>query len=137
MIQHLSHALVALAVIISAGCGTVNTVNTRTAPAETTIPYVTQVNDALSSLSLKAKDVRLVPTPGGVLKAQIDVANDDLRTRSFNYRVDWLDQSGTVIDAQTSVWQSRSVASGGMITISAVAPSPSATDFRMQVRASI
>ena len=136
MSQYLAHALVALVVIIPVGCGTVNTVSTRTAPAETAIPYVTQVNDALSGLSLKAKDVRLVRTPGGVLKAQIDVANDDLRTRSFNYRIDWIDQSGTVIDAQTSVWQPRSVASGGMVTISAVAPSPLATDFRMQVRAS-
>ena len=73
------------------GCGTVNSVSTRGTTASTSVPYTQQINDALSGLFLKAKDVRLVRTPGDVLKAQVDIANDGLATRHFSYKFDWLD----------------------------------------------
>jgi len=116
------------------GCGTVNSVSTRGTTASTSIPYTQQINDALSGLFLKAKDVRLVRTPGDVLKAQVDIANDGLATRHFSYKFDWLDQDGTTIDSKLSTWQQKEIAAGGMDTITAVAPIPQATDFRLQVR---
>ncbi len=116
------------------GCGTVNSVSTRGTTASTSVPYTQQINDALSGLFLKAKDVRLVRTPGDVLKAQVDIANDGLSTRHFSYKFDWLDQVGSTIDSKLSTWQQKEIAAGGMDTITAVAPTPQATDFRLQVR---
>jgi uncharacterized protein YcfL len=122
-------------VVALAGCGTVNTVSTRTEPSANAKPYVQQVNAALDSLSLKARDVRLSRTRGGNFEAQVDVANDDFRTRNLSYRFDWLDGAGNVLQAVSSDWRQATIASGGSVTISSVAPTADAADFRLQLRA--
>ena len=121
---------------VLAACGTVNTVSTREGPSASSVPYIKQINDSIDSIFLNATDVRRVLTPGGVLKAQVDIANDDFRTRRFAYRFEWLDQAGTVLESRLSSWEQKEIPSGGMTTLSSVAPSKTATDFRLQVRAS-
>ena len=133
--QSIRPSILATFLLVTA-CGTVNTVSTRTEPATTSRPAVTQVNALLTAVFVKAKDVRVFPTKSGLLEAQIDVANDDFRTRSFNYRFEWLDGSGNLIRSVTAVWDSASIPAGGQSTISSVAPTTDAADFRLQVRAS-
>ena len=125
-------ALAALCTI--AGCGTVNTTSTRTEPAKTAVPAHTRVNDLLSQIFLSCKEVRMQPTKGGPLEVQVDVENNGFSYRSFAYRFDWVDANGSVIPSMTSQWKSTNVPSGGSTVIRSVAPSESATDFRLQVR---
>lgn len=120
--------------LLAAGCGTVNTVSTRTARSQDSIPAHTRVNDLLTQVFLHARDVRLFRTEGGILEAQVDVANDDFRTRGFSYRFDWLNERGSVIESPMAVWKTARVPAGGATTISSVAPDMSATDFSLQVR---
>ena len=122
---------------LAGGCGTVNTVSTRTTPANDQVDDLKiQINDLLTDFFLKCTDVRMFRTPGGSLEAQVDVANDDFRQRRFAYRFSWLDPRGNTIASTMSVWKPASVASGGSITISSVAPTSDATDFTLQVRRS-
>jgi uncharacterized protein YcfL len=139
MHNHRQSRFIILAAAVSStlllvACGTVNTVSTRTEKATTSVPYHTQVNDALADIFLKATDVRLVRTPGGVLKAQIDVANDGFRTRHFHYQVEWLDANGTLVESVLNNWRQAQVYSGGAVTLTALAPTPECTDFRLKVR---
>ena len=120
-----------------AGCGSVNTVSTRTAPAEDSLDHVTvQVNDVLSDIFLHSTDVRMFRTRGGPYEAQVDVANDDIRQRRFAYRFTWLSPAGNVVPSQMSVWKTASIPSGGSSTIRAIAPNDSASDFRLEIRRS-
>jgi len=128
----LAAALAATSILVA--CGTVNTVSTRTERASTSVPYHTQVNDAFANIFLKATDVRLVRTQGGVLKAQIDVANDGFRTRHFSYQVEWLDANGTLVESVMNNWRQAQVYSGGSVSLTALAPTPECTDFRLKVR---
>lgn len=123
-----------LAIIAGAGCGSVNTTYTRTTPADTAVPARTQVNDLLTQIFLKAGEVRMFPSKGGPLEVQVDVINDGFSYRGFSYRFDWVDRSGNMIPSQTSVWKTASVPSGSSITIRSIAPTETATDFRLQVR---
>ena len=128
-------AMASLTVALALGaCGSVNTTYTRTTPADTSMPAKTQVNDVLTQIFLKAGEVRMFPSKGGPLEVQVDVINDGFSYRSFSYRFDWVDRSGNVIPSQTSVWKSTSVPSGSSVTIRSIAPTETATDFRLQVR---
>jgi hypothetical protein len=127
--------LAVLAALCSiAGCGTVNTTSTRTEPAKTAVTAQTRVNDLLTEIFLSCKEVRMQPTKGGPLEVQVDVENNGFSYRTFAYRFDWVDASGSVIPSMTSQWKSTNVPSGGSTVIRSVAPSESATDFRLQVR---
>ncbi len=127
----ISSIIVALAL---GACGSVNTTYTRTTPADTSVPAQTQVNDLLTQIFLKAGEVRMFPSKGGPLEVQVDVINDGFSYRAFSYRFDWVDRSGNMIPSQTSVWKTANVPSGSSVMIRSIAPTETATDFRLQVR---
>ena len=137
--MNLSKSLLAAGVaciLASAGCGTVNTVTATAGETPGAVDYRSQINDLLTDLFLSAEAVRFGPTAGGNYEVQVTVANKDFRQRSFAYRFDWLDRNGMVIDAVTSTWESASVASGGTIVISSVAPDRATRTFQLQTRRS-
>ncbi len=115
-------------------CGTVNTTSTRGGPGEDAVAVREDVNDALSRLFLHATEVRVFRNDAGTLEAQVDVANDDFRTRRFLYRFEWLDDRGNVISSRNAVWHSASAPAGGSTVLRSTALTPEATDFRLQVR---
>ena len=120
--------------LVLGACGSVNTTYTRTTPADTSVPAQTQVNDLLTQIFLRAGEVRMFPSKGGPLEVQVDVINDGFSYRAFSYRFDWVDRSGNMIPSQTSVWKTANVPSGSSVMIRSIAPSETATDFRLQVR---
>ena len=135
--NRLSSSVILAATLCMGSCGTVNTVSTRTKPSDASISTThKQINDLLTEIFLHAKDVRLAPTPGGPLQAQIDVANDGFHYRNFAYKFQWYDSQGMQISSQMSPWKPASVPAGGSITLSSVAPSSAATDFSLQIRRS-
>lgn len=76
----------------------------------------------------------MFPSKGGPLEVQVDVINDGFSYRAFSYRFDWVDRSGNMIPSQTSVWKTANVPSGSSVMIRSIAPTETATDFRLQVR---
>ena len=126
-----------IAAIALGGCGSVNTVSTRTtATTDSVEPLRKQINDVLTDFFLHCTDVRLSRTQGGPLQAQVDVANDDFRYRRFAYRFTWMDPNGNTIASPISVWKSASIASGGSKTLMSVAPNDIAADFSLEIRRS-
>ncbi len=123
--------------LVLGACGSVNTTYTRTTPADTSVPAQTQVNDLLTQIFLKAGEVRMFPSKGGPLEVQVDVINDGFSYRAFSYRFDWVDRSGNMIPSQTSVWKTANVPSGSSVMIRSIAPTETATDFRLQVRRAV
>lgn len=129
-------ALAALCLLLPA-CGSVNTTGTRTERrGEESVVVRRDINDLLSALAIKTREVRMYRNDSGTLEAQVDMANDGFRTRRFSYRFEWLDDRGNVIPNQNTAWKAASIASGGFHMISATALTPEAADFRLQVRRS-
>ena len=121
--------------LLLAGCGSVNTYRATAGaePGKTT--YESQINDALTSIFLKAEAVRFARTQGGPYQVQVTVANDDFRYRRFAYRFEWMDADGMLVDSG-STWQTATIASGGTAVISSVAPNDTCETFQLQTRRS-
>lgn len=133
----LVHALMLSAVLLT-GCGTVNTVSTRSSEAADTLHDTRRgINDLLTEIFLHCTAARMYESePSGHLEAQIDVANDGFSTRTFAWKIVWLDARGNVIDSITNVWEGTSVSAGASVTLTSLAPRADATDFTFQLRRS-
>ena len=65
---------------------------------------------------------------------QVSGYNKATSVRRFDYKVDWLDENGFVIDSQASKWLPVSARPKSSFTFSSVAPSKEAADFKIDTR---
>ncbi len=70
----------------------------------------------------------------GLLVLHVEGYNKSYRTKRFRYRVEWLDESGFLIDTKTTVWLPMSAMGRSPFSFNVVAPRPEAVDFRMDTR---
>jgi uncharacterized protein YcfL len=70
----------------------------------------------------------------GLLELNINGFNRSQFTKKFQYRVEWLDQDGQLIQTKTSVWQRMSAMGKSPFSFKVVAPRPEAVNFRMDTR---
>jgi uncharacterized protein YcfL len=70
----------------------------------------------------------------GLLELYINGINHSQFTKKFQYRVEWLDQDGQLIQTKTSVWQRMSAMGKSSFSFKVVAPRPEAVNFRMDTR---
>ena len=80
-------------------------------------------------------DVRLAKGPSSHFTLQANVVNNTYGDVRMEYRVDWMDATGTVIPSVVSTWQPMSAAAREVVALQATAPSPAAVDFRLYVQA--
>jgi hypothetical protein len=70
----------------------------------------------------------------GFMELEVAGHNRSFDNRVFEYKVEWLDRNGMVIDSTTSKWIQTSAAGKSPFVIKAVAPRTTAVDFRMNTR---
>ena len=80
-------------------------------------------------------DVRLAKGPSSHFTLQANVVNNTSGVVRMEYRVDWLDATGSAIPSVVSTWQPMSAAAREVVPLQATAPSPEAVDFRFYVQA--
>ena len=85
--------------------------------------------------SVWVTDVRLMKGVSSHFTMQANVVNNTDGVVRMEYRVDWLDATGTVIPSVVSTWQPMSAAAREVVPLQATAPSPAAVDFRFYVQA--
>ena len=126
-------ALLALALV--AGCEMVNTAE-RAEPIAQSDPVV--LRKVQPDPSLKAQ-VQIISANQGVvsgdlLKVQVQVRNNIALRKSFNYKWEWYDQNGMVVDTPTTrLWQVMRLQPRESATITGVAPNPRVVDFRLKL----
>ncbi len=127
----LACALMGAAVLSS--CASVNTVERET-PVGTR--HVIADKRVITDESLENKvniiGVNDATTSGGLLQIQIEVLNGRSSMQEFSYRIEWFDMNGMAINTPTSVWIPRQIEGKESLTITAVAPTPTAKDFRVK-----
>lgn len=125
--------LLASAMFVFSSCTTVNTVE-RATPIGT--KQMIADKRAITDDTLKRK-VSIVGlnegmTPGGFLQVQIELLNRKNSMQDFSYRFEWFDMNGMLVDTPTSVWIPRQIEGQETLSITAVAPTSTAKDFRVK-----
>ncbi len=113
-------------------CSTVNTVE-RAEP----IGQRQMVNDKRiitdAGLNRATRIVGVNEVPGEFLKVQVELFNTTGSLKSFNYRFEWFDANGIQVNTPTSTYIPRQIEGKESIFISAIAPTPTAKDFRLKL----
>ncbi|MGQ3683934.1 MAG: DUF1425 domain-containing protein [Candidatus Loosdrechtia sp.] len=71
-------------------------------------------------------------TGGGFLRVQIEVLNMTDSLQNFSYVYEWYDLNGMLINTPASIWIPRQIEGREILTITAVAPTTAAKDFRIK-----
>lgn len=114
-------------------CRTVNTVErespvgSRQMIADKRIVTDSTLNKKVSIVGLNEST-----TDGGFLRVQIEVINRKNSMQNFNYLIEWFDMNGMLMNTPTSVWIPRQIEGQETLTITAVAPTTTAKDFRIK-----
>lgn len=120
-------------VTLSAGCKSVNTVETAEPVAQR--QYINDkrvVTDPSLGRRVKVLGVNAATGPGGFLKIQIEVQNTTRRSHAFTYRVEWFDENGIIFNTPMGVATPRTLEGRETASIVATAPIDRAKDFRIK-----
>jgi len=71
---------------------------------------------------------------GNLLKVQATVQNLKNKLRTLNYKFEWVDVNGMAVDSPNETWKAIQLQGRETQTISTVAVSPKAVDFRLRFR---
>ena len=71
---------------------------------------------------------------GNLLKIQATVENLRNSQRTVNYKFEWIDQDGMALNSPNETWKSLPLQGRESTTISTVAVSPRAVDFKLKFR---
>lgn len=112
-----------LSLFFLSGCVTVRPVD----------PRVRIIDNFLAS-DISITQVSSVRDKGGLLEIQVTGVNNTSYYKKLQYRIEWLDQNGLVIPTILSRWTGFPAFENTEFRFKAVAPKPTATDFRILIR---
>ncbi len=110
-----------------------NISTTKSGPSPSAVTLNSRLRDELGRINLSLVETRLNRTPGGVLKAEVELTNNTTSIQRALYRFEWFDENGATIDSMQSQQMPFAVNPGAVYTLKSVAPSEAAKDFRLQV----
>ena len=128
--------LAAGTVLFLAGCA--SNVNTyERAQAQATPNYVADkrvITDNTLAGTVRVVSINQSTVSGNLLKVQATVENLRSSQRTVNYKFEWIDQDGMALDSANETWKSLPLQGRESTTISTVAVSPRAVDFKLKFR---
>ena len=83
---------------------------------------------------IEVSDVKERRTDTGFLQIQISGYNHSVRRKLFDYKVEWLDADGMVVDTAMSRWMPMSAMPKSEFSFKADAPNPRAVSWRINTR---
>jgi uncharacterized protein YcfL len=127
-------AVTALALLFG-GCQNVNTY--ENAESRATPTYVADkrvITDNTLAGTVRVVSVNQATVSGNLLKIQATVENLKSSVRTVNYKFEWVDVDGMAVNSPNEVWKSLTLQGRETTTISTVAITPKAADFRLKFR---
>ena len=121
-------------ILLLAACTTVNTVE-RAEPVNPRqmIDDKRVTTDVGLGRRVKVLGVNDSTGPGGLLKVQVEVENTTRSLQHFNYKFEWFDENGNVLNTATSAYVPRQIEGKETVFLTATAPTPAAKDFRLKL----
>ena len=122
--------------LLLAGSGCKTTVNT-VEPAQPSaqkdmLPDKRVITDTSLNRRMRVLGVNTVTTPAGFLKIQMEVQNLTRSLKSCTYRIEWFDEHAMIINSVTAAALPLALEGGETKSITAIAPTPMAKDFRIK-----
>jgi uncharacterized protein YcfL len=91
------------------------------------------ITDATLGGLIRIVSVNESTVSGNLKKVQVTLENAKNNTRRISYKFEWVDQDGMATNSVVQSWQSISFAGRETQTVSAVAISPKAVDFKLKL----
>ena len=126
-------AVTALALLFG-GCQNVNTY--ENAESRATPTYAADkrvVTDNTLAGTVRVVSINQATVSGNLLKIQATVENLKSSVRTVNYKFEWTDQDGMATNGIVQYWQPLVLAGRETVTVSSVAISPKAVDFKLKL----
>jgi len=83
---------------------------------------------------IEVKDVKERNTEAGFLEIQISGYNHSTARKLFDYKVEWLDKDGMIVDTAMSRWIQMSAMPKSVFAFKAIGPHPRAVSWRINTR---
>lgn len=134
--------LILTMMVIAAGCSSNNSshvsVNQGVSSDSLSSNLITRpIENLIEAVAGPGVEVTLVTkrkNPQGFLEVQVNLYNKSKKTKRFQYRFQWLDADGFVLDTRASVWLDASITAKREDAIRGISPQPQAVDFRVDTR---
>ncbi len=128
--------LAAGALLILAGCATnVNTYERADSQATPNyIPDKRVITDNTLAATIRVTGINQSTVSGNLLKIQATIENRRSSLQTINYKFEWIGEDGMAIDSPNETWKIISLQGRETATISTVAISPRAVDFKLKFR---
>jgi uncharacterized protein YcfL len=130
----LAALVLAPALLLPSGCTTVNSVEPAQPMAQRQmISDKRVITDSTLNRHVNIIGVNAATTPAGFLKIQLELQNTSSRPYSFTYRVEWFDENAMIISLPTDAAMPRTIEGKETLSITAIAPTDKAKDFRIKL----
>ena len=90
--------------------------------------------DSFLDNEISITDVKGLINTGGLMEVQLAGVNNTSSYKKLEYRIEWLDNNGFLIETIMSRWTDFPAYGNSEFGFKAVAPSTDATDFRIKIR---
>ncbi len=127
-------SVVTLALLFG-GCQNVNTY--ENAESKATPNYIADkrvITDNTLAGTVRVVSINQATVSGNLLKIQATVENLKSSQQTVNYKFEWFDQDGMAVNSANETWKSLPLQGRETTTISTVAVSPKAVDFKLKFR---
>ena len=116
---------------LSGGCNTANTTQSRPGPSGSNVAVDRVVSNCWLNYKANVVGVREGTVSDNLKKITVDVYSDQATTQRFSYRFDWFDAGGIAVPSATATMTGVTIEPRQTITLSGVAPTPAATEWRL------
>jgi uncharacterized protein YcfL len=121
------------AILVLAGCSTVNTVeNADKAGQRNMITDQRVITDIGLNRKVAVVGVNTAMTPGGLLKVQVELENHTHSLQRFLYHFEWFDADGMQVNNILSATVPEQIEGQESKMIYSIAPTPACRDFRVK-----
>ncbi len=122
--------------LILAGCATnVNSYERADSMASPSyVPDRRVITDDSLARKFQVVSINQATVSGNLLKVQATIVNLKNNLRTLNYKFEWIDQDGMAVDSPNETWKAIMFQGRETKTVSTVAVSPRAVDFRLKLR---
>jgi uncharacterized protein YcfL len=132
----LALATLATAALFASGCAT--SVNTVSRAEPTALPNFVNDQRVITDASLGRRvaivSVNEAKVSGDLLQIQVTLQNRSSRPQAITYKFDWIKTDGMQLSSPTGGWKQVQLEGKEQRAISAIATSPTATDFILKLR---
>jgi len=120
--------------LMHTACSTVNTVEpAQPAARRQMLADKRVVTDTGLYGSVRPIGINVATISTGFLQIQIEVQNLSSSTQAFAYRIEWFDANGMIIHTPLTTWIDRQILGGETISLTGIAPTETAKDFRIKL----